>query len=316
MSAAYVHHPSAFALPWALGRDDRRQFKKWLTVCLLVVCGAGVVMPFLTLPEISREEQEALPPQLARIVMEKPRPVIPPPPPKQEIEEQPKPEPEVKPEPKPEPVREVKPEPQPTVADAREKAATSGLLQFKDAFADMRESVDLASLEDTASIQRGAGEAATIDRSVLTSNHASRSAGVNVAALSRDTGGVALSGRETTRVEAPVGAQGTGGVRERVERDPRSRSIEDVRRIFDANKGAIFAIYNRALRTDPTLQGKVVLELVIAPSGQVTDVKVVASELADEALVAKILNRIRLFDFGQRDVGETTISYPVHFLPS
>ena len=59
-----------------------------------------------------------------------------------------------------------------------------------------------------------------------------------------------------------------------------------------------------------------VLELVIAPSGQVTDVKVVASELADEEVVAKILNRIRLFDFGRRDVGVTTISYPVHFLPT
>jgi len=33
-------------------------------------------------------------------------------------------------------------------------------------------------------------------------------------------------------------------------------------------------------------------------------------------VVAKILNRIRLFDFGKRDVGVTTISYPVHFLPT
>jgi periplasmic protein TonB len=98
--------------------------------------------------------------------------------------------------------------------------------------------------------------------------------------------------------------------------DPRSRSIEEIRRIFDANKGAIFAIYNRALRSDPTLQGKVVLELIIAPSGRVTGISVVASELADDELVARILSRIRMFDFGERDVGETTISYPVHFLPT
>lgn len=315
MSAAYVHHPNAFMLPWALGREDSRAFKRWLTICLLVIGVVGVVMPFLTLPEVSREAQEALPPQLARIVMEKPKPVPPPPPPKQEeIKEEPKPEPEKQPE--PEVVKEVKPEPQKTVADAREKAAVSGLLAFKDAFADMRESVDVSKLQDTAAIQRGAGEAATIDRSVLTSEHSARSSGVNVATLSRDTGGVALSGRETTKVEAPQGQEGTGGVRERREVDPRSRSIEEIRRIFDANKGAIFAIYNRALRADPTLQGQVVLELVIAPSGQVTDVKVVASELADPGLVAKILNRIRLFDFGKRDVGVTTIKYPVHFLPT
>jgi len=314
MSSAYVYHANAFSLPWALGQDDTRRFRRWLTVCLAAIALLGVAMPFLTLPEVSREEQEQLPPQLARIVMEKPKPV-PPPPPKEEVKEEPKPEPEKEPE--PEPVkREVEPEPQKTVADAREKAATSGLLAFKDAFSDMRESVDVSKLQDTAAIQRGAGEAATIDRSVLTSKHSARSAGVNVAALSRDTGGVALSGRETTKVEAPEAQEGTGGVRERREVDPRSRSIEEIRRIFDANKGAIFAIYNRALRADPTLQGKVVLELVIAPSGQVTDVKVVASELADEEVVAKILNRIRLFDFGKRDVGVTTISYPVHFLPT
>jgi hypothetical protein len=45
-------------------------------------------------------------------------------------------------------------------------------------------------------------------------------------------------------------------------------------------------------------------------------VTVAASELADESLLAKILSRIRLFDFGRREVGVTTISYPVHFLPT
>jgi TonB family protein len=98
--------------------------------------------------------------------------------------------------------------------------------------------------------------------------------------------------------------------------DERSRSIEEIRRVFDANKGAIFAIYNRALRRDPTLQGKVVLELVIDPNGVVVDVRVVASELTDDTLVAKIVKRIRMFNFGAREVGTTTISYPVHFLPT
>ena len=86
--------------------------------------------------------------------------------------------------------------------------------------------------------------------------------------------------------------------------------------MFDSNKGAIFAIYNRALRKDPTLRGQVVLELSIDPSGRVVECKVVSSELADTSVVAKLVSRIRLFDFGQRDVAMTTISYPVHFLPT
>lgn len=315
-STAVRFHMPEFNLPWDLNRSDRRNFNKWLTVMLLLIVGFGGAMPWLPVPEVNRTELEELPPQLARIMMDKPEPVVPPPPPKPEVvEEEVKPEPEPeKVEPEPEPEKVI--EPEPTVADAQEKAKVSGLLAFQDAFADMREAVDVSKLQDTGAIQQGSGEAASIDRSVLTSKHGTRSAGVNVAELSRDTGGVALSGRETTKVEVPEGSKGEGGVRAPRELDARQRSIEEIRRVFDTNKGAIFAIYNRALRADPTLQGKVVLELVISPAGQVMDVKVVASEIDDESVVAKIVNRVRLFNFGKRDVGTTTISYPVHFLPT
>lgn len=309
-------HMPQFSLPWDLNRPDRKRFNRWLTIMLAVIVVFGGAVPWLPVPEVDRTELEELPPQLARIMLDKPEPVIPPPPPKPEVvEEEVKPEPEPeKVEPKPEPEKVI--EPEPTVADAQEKAKVSGLLAFQDAFADMREAVDVSKLQDTGAIQQGSGEAASIDRSVLTSKHGTRSAGVNVTELSRDTGGVALSGRETTKVEVPEGSKGEGGVRAPRELDARQRSIEEIRRVFDTNKGAIFAIYNRALRADPTLQGKVVLELVISPAGQVMDVKVVASEIDDEAVVAKIVNRVRMFNFGKRDVGTTKISYPVHFLPT
>lgn len=302
-----------FGLPWDLGRQDVRNFRRWLGRCALVAALMGIAIPFLPVPEVERAALEELPPQLARIMLEKPEPPPPPPPPPR-AKEEPKPEP--KELPKPEVKAETTPKPEPTVADVREKAAISGLLAFKDSFADMRDAVDVSKLQDTASIQRGAGEAASIDRSVMTSKHGTRSAGVNVAALSRDTGGIALAGRETTKVDAPENSAGTGGVKAPRQVNARERSIEEIRRVFDSNKGAIFAIYNRALRQDPTLMGKVVLQLVISPSGQVMDCQVVASELADVAVVDKIVNRVRLFDFGKRDVGTTTISYPVHFLPT
>jgi outer membrane biosynthesis protein TonB len=305
-----------FSLPWDVNRPDAKRFRRWLMVCFLVVALGGVVMPLLPTPEVDREEMEELPPQLARIMMEKPEPAPPPPPPKPEPEEDEPETPEPEPEPEAEPEPEREPEPVPTVQEAKEKAAISGLLAFQDAFADMRDAVDVSKLQDTGAIQQGAGDAATIDRALLTSKYGTRSAGVNVTALSRDTGGVALSGRATTKVEVPVESSGAGTATDRRAVDERSRSIEEIRRVFDANKGAIFAIYNRALRQDPTLQGKVVLELVIDPTGAVADVRVVASELADESVVAKIVKRIRMFNFGAREVGTTTISYPVHFLPT
>lgn len=297
-------------------RDDKAALKKHLTWCLALLLIVGLPMPWLTLPEVERAELEELPPQLARIVMEKPEIEIPPPPPPKEVEDV-KPEEPPKEEPKPEPEPEEKViKPEPTVADAKEKASVSGLLAFKDAFADMREAVDVSKLQDTAAIQQGAGEAATIDRNLLTSKHSTRSSGVNVTALSRDTGGVALSGRETTKVEAPENVAGTGGTRKPREVDARSRSIEETRRVFDSNKGAIFAIYNRMLRSKPALQGEVVLELVIDANGQVMECKVIASEIADQVMIDKIVNRVRLFNFGPRDVKTITIRYPVHFLPT
>jgi outer membrane biosynthesis protein TonB len=305
---ALTAHVHDFDLPWDAKRTDRKSLRKWLLGCVSLVLVIGLALPFLTLPEVEREELEALPPQLARIVLEKPKPRIPPPPPPKEVED-------VKPEETPK-QEVVLPKSEPKVADAKEKAAVSGLLAFKDAFADMREAVDVSKLNDTAAIQRGAGEAASIDRSVLTSKHSTRSAGVNVAALSKETGGVALSGRATTKVDAPQNAAGNGGVRKQQAADPRSRSIEEIRRVFDSNKGAIFAIYNRTLRSNPALQGEVVLELVIDPSGSVVDCKVVGSEIADQTMIDKIVNRVRLFNFGDRDVKRTTIRYPVHFLPT
>ena len=95
-----------------------------------------------------------------------------------------------------------------------------------------------------------------------------------------------------------------------------SRSIEDIKLVFERNKGAIYAIYNRALRDDPSLQGKVVLELKIAPGGEVTGLRIVSSELKADELEKRLLARIRAFDFGAKDVEVMVVTWPVDFLPS
>ena len=95
-----------------------------------------------------------------------------------------------------------------------------------------------------------------------------------------------------------------------------SRSLEEIKLVFERNKGSIYAIYNRALREDPGLQGKVVLELKISPSGTLSDCRIVSSELKSPELEAKLLARIRQFDFGAKDVDQMIVSWPVDFLPS
>ena len=46
---------------------------------------------------------------------------------------------------------------------------------------------------------------------------------------------------------------------------PECSKIETV---FDRQKGAIYALYNRATRSNPELQGKLVLEFTISPAGE------------------------------------------------
>ena len=58
-----------------------------------------------------------------------------------------------------------------------------------------------------------------------------------------------------------------------------------------------------------------VLELKIAPSGEVVDVKVLSSELKASELERKLLARIKQFDFGNKDVDVMVVSWPVDFLP-
>ena len=193
----------------------------------------------------------------------------------------------------------------------------------------------------------GAGtDAGVPDRNMITSNATGGSGGINTAAYSRNTGGGGLAGRATTLVEGVAGGGGGGGAGgggargkgdgtgsgyggggggtgangggtlNRGGSGKASRSIEEIKLVFERNKGSIYAIYNRALREEPGLQGKVVLKLTISPSGNVTDVRIESSELKTPELESKLLARIRQFDFGAKDVDQMVVTWPVDFLPS
>jgi TonB family protein len=240
-----------------------------------------------------------------------------------------KPKPQAKPEPSPQPVKHPQPARQQArvtkpvqvkkTVSARQQAEQSGLLALKDTLSDLRENSVTSSLRKTRELSQAGGRARTSERALLTNGTTSGSDGIQTASLSRNAAGTALAMRTTTRVHSPAGtaaaAAGSGDGKDRAGRSA-GRSIEEIQMIFDRNKGAIYSIYNRALRQNPTLQGKVVLKLTIAPSGKVTNCMVVSSELDDAALGDKIAQRIKLFNFGAQDVNEVTISYPIDFLPA
>jgi outer membrane biosynthesis protein TonB len=325
---AYALTLDDLQLPWDSSATEDRRFHRILRNFLLAMLAVGLVMPFLPVPDIERSQQEALPPQLAQIVLERQELPVPPPPVVKQVEPKkpepvktvpkpkPKPEPKVV-EPRPVPKAEVdKPKPKETVVQqAREKAQVSGILQFQDELADLRDAVDVASLSNT-NVSRGQASAASVDRSVLTGRTSKTSGGIRTAALSKDTGGAALSGRKTTQVssELATAVAASSQSRAAIGAAP-GRSDEDIRKIMDRNKGAIFAIYNRALRKDPMLAGKLTVQLIIEPSGQVSAAKVLATELGDTDLEQKLLSRIRMINFGALPVASTTLNYSFEFLP-
>ena len=129
-----------------------------------------------------------------------------------------------------------------------------------------------------------------------------------------------MQDRQQTRVQAPREASSTSSVaKAQPSRAPStkvSRSREELRRTMDANKAAVFSIYNRALRRDPSLQGTVTPELVIEESGAVSSCKVVESSLGQPTLEAKICARLQLVNFGEKSgAGRSTIRYPIELLP-
>lgn len=294
-----------FELPWSVNDEDRERFKKILKWVMGLVLLLMIVIPLLPTPERKEATEEQVPPRLAKLMLEKREPPPPPPPPKEE------PKPEVKKEPKPEP------KPVDRQQEARKKAAVAGLLPFKDELADLRDNrmVDIATANRPLTDVVHAGDMA--QRSLITSKVGQGSGGINTAQLSRGFGGGGggLAGRATTTVASGIGSGEPKAVRSGSGQKA-SRSREEIELVFDKNKGAIYALYNRALRDNPALQGKVVLELTIAPWGEVTNCRVVSSDLNDPDLERKLITRVKLFRFEDRDVEAVTTTKPIDFFPA
>jgi outer membrane biosynthesis protein TonB len=250
-------------MPWAPVESEDRRFRRILiSVCIFTLL-VGLAMPFL--PVIAPEHAAApvLPPRVAKLVVERQQQPPPPPLPRQEepkaAEPKPKvePKPEVRPTPKPREVSQPRPEPQ-SAAEARERASGAGVLAFREALSDLRQDDSLAKLEQQQ-LSTGGDTAAKTERAMVTSSAGKSSGGIDTAALSRDTagGGGRVAERKTTAVESTVGGAATARVSANTGLRA-TRTDEEIQLVFDRNKSAIYALYNRALRSNPALRGQMV----------------------------------------------------------
>jgi outer membrane biosynthesis protein TonB len=317
-----IEDPERIAvMPWSRTEDDRR-LRKSLGANVLMALLLGVLIPLIDLPIPDFELIPELPDRFANLIERE----LPPPPPAPIVEEAP-PE-EVEPvvaEAEPEVAPEVPEEPAPTVADEpapEREVRSAGILAFSESFANLSENRPAAQLGAQARIN-DAGEAAVgrTERAMVTSQAPGSSGGINLASLSRDVGGAGgagdqIDGVQITRVASSIGVSGSGD-RPLAAGAAAGRTDEEIQIVFDRYKSALYRLYNRELRNDPTLRGQVVLHMTIEPDGSVSFLEIRSSDLGSPVLEQQIAERVRSFDFGAKEaITAVTILYPIDFLPA
>lgn len=305
-----------YDLPWTTGRSQDKKFQRLLGIIFLICLVLSIVWPFIPVPEPDPFDVDEIPSRIVKLLLEeKPLPPPPPPPVEREPESEainPEPERVVEADPEPEP------EPVPDRAEVARAQAQAAMMPFAADLADLVDNDLLNQVADRRELSASVGRAVRNERSMITSKVGAASGGINTAAMSRNTGGSGIAGRSTTRVASPVAGigQAGGGARRSGSSGKASRSREEIELVFDKNKGAIFALYNRALRRNPSLEGKLVLRLTIDPNGVVSFCEIISSELGDEELERKLVQRVKLFRFDAKDVETITTTKPIDFFPA
>jgi TonB family protein len=301
------------------GKD--RSYRFILALCLVIAVLLAVVLTLVPVPEAERPSRDDIPDRVARFITERPEPPA-------------APEPEPRPEPRPVPQIEHRPVVQrerpreieepltEQEQQARERAEQSGLLALGHQLADMMDTSDVDAMVNTRATDRpgdGAGETLAGFTDADTPTAAARAGTVSAGDYAASVGTSSLSRRElAVLTEEPVIAAPGGGTDAEVTRSfaNTGRSEEEVTLVFDQYKGTLYSLYNRARRQTPGLRGRLVLELTIAPSGDVTEVRIVSSELNNASLEQRIKARVKQFQFEQKDAEPITIIFPIEFLPS
>lgn len=294
-------------MPWSKQGEDERRFRKLLLIIMLITIFLGAVVPLLKRP-VDRTKEAVVPERIAQLVKKKQEP--------KPVEQKPLEKTDKKDEKVPSKTTPAE------TQKARAVAETKGVLAFKNNFADLIEDAP-SNLGAQARISNS-GKAAAGDapqRSMIVAQATGGSGGINTSNLSRQgtgSGGQSItgSGMKFARVESATGA-GVADDRPLSKGTGPSRTDEEIQIVFDRYKSALYRIYNRELRNDPTLRGKMVLRLTIEPDGRVSACTVKSTDLNSPALSADIIDRVLKFNFGTKvGVPALTILYPIDFLPA
>jgi uncharacterized membrane protein YgcG len=220
------------------------------------------------------------------------------------------------------------PQPQPNVGK-------TGILAFKDKLASLAQDKIAPRLGADARYGAADDVGRPSSLSTLATNTPGSSGGIDVGSLNRSVGGGggrgggggggaggtgsggAGGGIPIARATSAIASIG-GGDRPKAHGGPGpSRTDEEIQIVFDRYKASFYRLYNRELRNNPALQGKMVLRLTIEPDGSVSMCALQSTDMNAPDLATQVVNRVRTINFGAKEgVQAVTIVYPIDFLPA
>jgi hypothetical protein len=204
----------------------------------------------------------------------------------------------------------------------------AGILAFKEQFASLAQDQNAPRLGSDARYAAADEVGQSSSHSLLTTNTPGSSGGIDAGSLSRNVGGgggrggggggMGGPGLQVARAKSSIAGIGGGDGRPKAHSGPgASRTDEEIQIVFDRYKSAFYRDYNRTLRINPTLQGKMVLRLTIEPDGSVSMCQLQSTDMDSPDLVTQVVNRVKTINFGAKDgVQAVTIVYPIDFLPA
>jgi len=311
------------ALSWKPDGNRDRIFKLLALAILVIFLAIGFYASSIPVVKQKREVVAPVPERIARFISERPKPK-----PKPIPQVIPKPPPPLPPQFRRKRPEEVKPLTK-VEKTARKKAETSGLLALTKSLSDLMDTRSVDKMVGKKLSHAGnSNKAAAVDSHILTAKSGKGSDSVSQNVYGGGGQGATLDNNQRQlarrllaahgQISQHTDASGTGRRSKQGDRirGDNLRSEEDVAYIMDKHKSMLHTLYRRARRTHPGLKGKIVLEITILPSGKVSKIRIVSSELHDKSLERDLVTRIRLFDFGPKSVEPLTLTIPVEFLPS
>jgi hypothetical protein len=313
-----------------MAHPDDVLFRKTLRVSLGLYLLAAAVVSIINLPVPEHPDIQDLPERVAKLLLEPPPIVATPEAPK--AAEAPKGKESEKPKAEKKPAAAPKPSAQQT----REIVKQSGLLaslieeEEKGGLSDIIEDHRLERALSTADLITA--PTAKTSRSVVTKPVLHDTALVDKTVAKSKTLGSGdrtkpARGEQVALARIPTGTGGAGGGGQRLGDGVGIRlkgggsgsgnpiDYDAIARVVEQYKNGLIYLYNKELRSNPTLNGTISVEFSIDSSGKVIETRIVSTTMDHAPLEQALASRIKMWKFPHLYDGIVVVTYPFVFFP-